>query len=489
MRSFSVLVVRRTASIASSGDTAAKRKRGQVWAPVLWNGVLKTDVICLEIEPFEIGPQFVAAQQTRGGTLREDGFSSDVAWGSWTVSKRPRGFNWWFLVVVVNRVAVRPPGGFLKYHDQDLVWDALNDCKEWAMLAKDSSDLPLSATQALDCLVQLRELQIALRYDAFGGLALLAENDPGGSNAAERLQEEKYRRSQIASATLHAAGALVQEYLYASTANADPAYDPADLAAAVTSCLPEITSISDWKSTRARADRVAILARPTWRFIQRCVSSRVEVVKIDHLPLNDKQYIKKTFAAELSRLTDLRCLAVRDGPEWNSLPELKQEFWNATPLSSSSEVLGRDLSLAASFPNCPKVLTALLAFFDVHGPNLRQLRIIFCDEVSQVLDKLPHLEHLILATDVQTLKSGMFNVQQDHIHLQRIFVALEELRIEECQWPTNERELKKEKNIWVPLSDKLLAQSVRLTDGNGAHWVPRLTAAAPQKARRKGSGK
>lgn len=38
------------------------------------------------------------------------------------------------------------------------------------MLAKDSSDLPFSATQALDCLVQLRVLQIALRYDAFGGL-------------------------------------------------------------------------------------------------------------------------------------------------------------------------------------------------------------------------------------------------------------------------------------------------------------------------------
>lgn len=93
--------------------------------------------------------------------------------------------------------------------------------------------------------------------------ALLAENDPGGSNAAERLQEEKYRRSQIASATLHAAGALVQEYLYASTANADPAYDPADLAAAVTCAQLALEFILSWAtnlvqlaSPRSQASRI-----------------------------------------------------------------------------------------------------------------------------------------------------------------------------------------------------------------------------------------
>lgn len=57
-------------------------------------------------------------------------------------------------------------------------------------------------------------------------------------------------------------------------------------------------------------------------------------------------------------------------------------------------------------------LTALLKFLDVHGPNIRQLRVNIRYEIPELLERAPNLEQLILATAVRIyfqLKSDSSN--------------------------------------------------------------------------------
>lgn len=65
------------------------------------------------------------------------------------------------------------------------------------------------------------------------------------------------------------------------------------------------------------------------------------------------------------------------------------------------------------------------------------------------------------------------------------FPTLKELQVKSCEWPTSERELKKGKNRWVPVSEMLAKKfGIQLTDSEGVHWRPRLQVASGRKKTR-----
>ncbi|TFL02275.1 hypothetical protein BDV98DRAFT_604189 [Pterulicium gracile] len=160
----------------------------------------------------------------------------------------------------------------------------------------------------------------------------------------------------------------------------------------------------------------------------------------------------------------------------------------------------------------PVAKSAIVKFLTEHGGQLRELAINFASLDMKLLDKIPLLEALILRIEVRYLNPAFFNVLKKHEHLKKILVgaegdfgwqekvsdhdielhkvdfssfpALEELRVNNCNWPANQRELKKDKEkiAWVKLSERLNDKfGLRLTDGAGVHWVPRLATSGGKR--------
>lgn len=194
---------------------------------------------------------------------------------------------------------------------------------------------------------------------------------------AERSQEEKSRSSQVAVGAETPASWLTDGHEYFSRhavegSNHWQPYDLVELEAAVTCAQlalefilsrapnrvqlvsPEVHAIRTC-SSRGWAEGVAILARLTWRLLQRAVSSRIEALTVDYLPFKDEEYPQETFAAELSRFAALRYLTVDSCRYRDSLPELlyePQSFGHAVQsLEPPRTVLGAIGSPASSLPH------------------------------------------------------------------------------------------------------------------------------------------
>ncbi|KAJ7151715.1 hypothetical protein C8R46DRAFT_1122897 [Mycena filopes] len=139
-----------------------------------------------------------------------------------------------------------------------------------------------------------------------------------------------------------------------------------------------------------------------------------------------------------------------------------------------------------------------------HGRKLTELVIVNTDPGDvNVLDACPELPLLFCCVhtmdeDFALPSPKLFTPKQPHRRLTKIVLdplissrkseqtmtkfiraldstllpALREIQVFQLYWPTTEREIAK--SLWIGSAEYLLAKDIKLTDGHGRHWTPRL---------------
>ncbi|KAF8056032.1 hypothetical protein FPV67DRAFT_690747 [Lyophyllum atratum] len=144
-----------------------------------------------------------------------------------------------------------------------------------------------------------------------------------------------------------------------------------------------------------------------------------------------------------------------------------------------------------AFPNASKVGGAS-EFLEKHGSKIITLKtkdgkgfFAPCPNLSVMyLSEVPFFEahatltKFVITKSATTFREGTTSTTfrcLGEVDFRTLYPALQEIQIYSCKWPTTERDIiKGPKANWVTWSDRLLALGIKLTDGDGKHWRPRL---------------
>ncbi|KAF7350566.1 F-box domain-containing protein [Mycena sanguinolenta] len=110
-----------------------------------------------------------------------------------------------------------------------------------------------------------------------------------------------------------------------------------------------------------------------------------------------------------------------------------------------------------------KFLDACNNLVDVKFHGICSLECFACD--------MPHRSLTKITANALTIESEKIDFD--------MFPALREIQIINLRWPTTERDISK--NSMVPFAEYLLEKNIKLLDGAGKHWIPRLKNARARK--------
>ncbi|KAJ7611497.1 hypothetical protein DFH06DRAFT_155601 [Mycena polygramma] len=132
---------------------------------------------------------------------------------------------------------------------------------------------------------------------------------------------------------------------------------------------------------------------------------------------------------------------------------------------------------------------ALTQFLTTHGKTLLHLKIRHDPENTQHFKLFDVCRELIDVEFMDSISSDVLTCTTPHPSLNKIimrrhtldvpdgfnpsmFPALREIQVRTLCWPTTEREISK--STLIPLAEAWLKHGIKMTDGDGLHWIPRV---------------